>query len=600
LDKTPQHIAREAASLPDAPGVYKFFDSDNTILYIGKAKNLKKRVQSYFAKSQHNNKTTVMLRKAVRIEHIVVANENDALLLENSLIKQWQPRYNVMLKDDKTYPWVCITNEEFPRIVYTRNKADFIGEFYGPYTSGYTIKTLLSLVKQLYKPRSCRLKLTQENINKAKFDVCLEYHIGTCLAPCVGFQSKDDYRANIEEARSIIKGRMLHVIGYLQQKMMSLAKEYKYEEANQIKEKIAIIESFKAKSTVVNNKAKNIDVYGIAHDNHSYYISYLKIIDGAIVHSFNTEVKRRMNETPEEVLLHVAFDIWNRNRKDTNEAVVPVKPDFTPEGLKWKVPTKGDKLKLQELAQRNARFFMMEKQRILEKRDPEIAIERKLQTLKKDLRLAEMPYYIECFDNSNLQGTNPVASCVVFRNTRPSKKEYRHYNIKTVSGANDFASMSEIIFRRYKRLSEEGGELPKLIVIDGGKGQLSAAVDSLKTLDLYGKMAIIGLAKRLEEIYYPGDSTPMYLDKNSESLKIIRQLRDEAHRFAITFHRKKRDKQMLDNELLHIKGIGEKTLGLLLKHFGSAHNIKHAPVDELSKIIGKSKALIIQDHFKKQ
>ncbi|HPG73323.1 MAG TPA: helix-hairpin-helix domain-containing protein, partial [Bacteroidales bacterium] len=312
------------------------------------------------------------------------------------------------------------------------------------------------------------------------------------------------------------------------------------------------------------------------------------------------ELKRRMNETPEEVLLHVAFDIWNRNQKDTNEAVVPVKPDFTPEGLKWTVPTKGDKLKLLELAQRNARFFMMEKQRILEKRDPEIAIERKLQTLKKDLRLAEMPDYIECFDNSNLQGTNPVASCVVFRNTRPSKKEYRHYNIKTVSGANDFASMSEIIFRRYKRLFEEGSELPKLIVIDGGKGQLSAAVDSLKTLGLYGKMAIIGLAKRLEEIYYLGDSTPMYLDKNSESLKIIRQLRDEAHRFAITFHRKKRDKQMLDNELLHIKGIGNKTLGILLKHFGSVHNIQHAQADELCNVIGKSKARIIQDYFKKQ
>ena len=590
-------IKSQVEALPSNPGIYKFFNSEGVIIYIGKAKNLKKRVSSYFTKNHENNKTRVLVKKIFRIEHMVVASESDALLLENNLIKQWQPRYNVLLKDDKTYPWICVTREEFPRILYTRNKSDFEGDFYGPYTSLYTIKTLISLLRILYRPRTCRLALSESKIAAGKFDVCLEYHIGNCKAPCVGLQSRSEYAIAIEAARVIIRGKLTEAIAYLHNEMQHYANQLQFEKAQQVKEKIAIVENYRAKSTVVSNTIKNVDVYGLVDDISTVYISYLKVLDGAIIHSFNTELKRLLNESCEDLLLQVAYEMWTSTGRDAPEAIVPFYPEFIIEGLKWTVPQKGDKLELLNLAQRNARFFMLEKQKIIEKKDPDKAIDRKLNTLKKDLRLSVLPDVIECFDNSNLQGTHPVASCVVFKNARPSKKDYRHFNIKTVVGADDFASMEELINRRYSRLLAEKAELPKLIVIDGGKGQLNAAVASLTKLGLEDKIAIMGIAKRLEEIYFPGDSIPLYLDKNSESLKIIRHLRDEAHRFAIGFHRDKRSSDFLRSELEQIPGIGEKTIAILLKKFSSVDKIQKLDILELEKAIGKPKAKILTEYF---
>jgi len=590
-------IKSQVEALPSNPGIYKFFNSEGVIIYIGKAKNLKKRVSSYFTKNHENNKTRVLVKKIFRIEHMVVASESDALLLENNLIKQWQPRYNVLLKDDKTYPWICVTREEFPRILYTRNKSDFEGDFYGPYTSLYTIKTLISLLRVLYRPRTCRLALSESKIAAGKFDVCLEYHIGNCKAPCVGLQSRSEYATAIEAARVIIRGKLTEAIAYLHNEMQHYANQLQFEKAQQVKEKIAIVENYRAKSTVVSNTIKNVDVYGLVDDISTVYISYLKVLDGAIIHSFNTELKRLLNESCEDLLLQVAYEMWTSTGRDAPEAIVPFYPEFIIEGLKWTVPQKGDKLELLNLAQRNARFFMLEKQKIIEKKDPDKAIDRKLNTLKKDLRLSVLPDVIECFDNSNLQGTHPVASCVVFKNARPSKKDYRHFNIKTVVGADDFASMEELINRRYSRLLAEKAELPKLIVIDGGKGQLNAAVASLTKLGLEDKIAIMGIAKRLEEIYFPGDSIPLYLDKNSESLKIIRHLRDEAHRFAIGFHRNKRSSDFLRSELEQIPGIGEKTIAILLKKFSSVEKIQKLDKIELEKVIGKSKSKVLTDYF---
>ncbi|HOE03940.1 MAG TPA: excinuclease ABC subunit UvrC [Bacteroidales bacterium] len=590
-------IKSQVEALPSNPGIYKFFNSEGVIIYIGKAKNLKKRVSSYFTKNHENNKTRVLVKKIFRIEHMVVASESDALLLENNLIKQWQPRYNVLLKDDKTYPWICVTREEFPRILYTRNKSDFEGDFYGPYTSLYTIKTLISLLRILYRPRTCRLALSESKIAAGKFDVCLEYHIGNCKAPCVGLQSRSEYATAIEAARVIIRGKLTEAIAYLHNEMQHYANQLQFEKAQQVKEKIAIVENYRAKSTVVSNTIKNVDVYGLVDDISTVYISYLKVLDGAIIHSFNTELKRLLNESCEDLLLQVAYEMWTSTGRDAPEAIVPFYPEFIIEGLKWTVPQKGDKLELLNLAQRNARFFMLEKQKIIEKKDPDKAIDRKLNTLKKDLRLSVLPDVIECFDNSNLQGTHPVASCVVFKNARPSKKDYRHFNIKTVVGADDFASMEELINRRYSRLLAEKAELPKLIVIDGGKGQLNAAVASLTKLGLEDKIAIMGIAKRLEEIYFPGDSIPLYLDKNSESLKIIRHLRDEAHRFAIGFHRDKRSSDFLRSELEQIPGIGEKTIAILLKKFSSVDKIQKLDILELEKAIGKPKAKILTEYF---
>lgn len=590
-------IKSQVEALPSNPGIYKFFNSEGVIIYIGKAKNLKKRVSSYFTKNHENNKTRVLVKKIFRIEHMVVASESDALLLENNLIKQWQPRYNVLLKDDKTYPWICVTREEFPRILYTRNKSDFEGDFYGPYTSLYTIKTLISLLRILYRPRTCRLALSESKIAAGKFDVCLEYHIGNCKAPCVGLQSRSEYATAIEAARVIIRGKLTEAIAYLHNEMQHYASQLQFEKAQQVKEKIAIVENYRAKSTVVSNTIKNVDVYGLVDDISTVYISYLKVLDGAIIHSFNTELKRLLNESCEDLLLQVAYEMWTSTGRDAPEAIVPFYPEFIIEGLKWTVPQKGDKLELLNLAQRNARFFMLEKQKIIEKKDPDKAIDRKLNTLKKDLRLSVLPDVIECFDNSNLQGTHPVASCVVFKNARPSKKDYRHFNIKTVVGADDFASMEELINRRYSRLLAEKAELPKLIVIDGGKGQLNAAVASLTKLGLEDKIAIMGIAKRLEEIYFPGDSIPLYLDKNSESLKIIRHLRDEAHRFAIGFHRDKRSSDFLRSELEQIPGIGEKTIAILLKKFSSVDKIQKLDILELEKAIGKPKAKILTEYF---
>ncbi|HOY38072.1 MAG: excinuclease ABC subunit C [Bacteroidales bacterium] len=590
-------IKNEIASLPAKPGVYKFIDSSGTIIYIGKAKNLKKRVSSYFNKTQENNKTRILVNKIAGIQHTVVDNESEALLLENNLIKQWQPRYNLLLKDDKTYPWICITGELFPRIFYTRTKEGAKNEYFGPYASVHTVKTLLQLIRQLYKIRTCRLLLNQDSIQNGRFQVCLEYHIGNCNAPCVGLQTEKAYSEDIKLARDIIKGNLQRVTDYLKNQMLDFAKDYKFEEANSIKQKIAIIESYKAKSTVVSNKIKRIDVYGLAEDKDSVYISFLKIVDGAVVHSHNAEMRAKFGETKQELLVSYAFEMWSNSGEKAPEAVVPFLPEFKIEGLTWTVPRQGDKFKLLELAGRNAKIYMLERHRIIEKKDPEIAIERKLKALQLDLHLREIPDYFECFDNSNFQGSNPVASCVVFRNAKPSKKEYRHFNIKTVEGPDDFASMQEIVFRRYKRIMDQNEELPKLIIVDGGKGQLSAAVEILKKLGVYGKLAVIGIAKRLEEIYFPEDSVPAYLDKNSESLRLIRFARDEAHRFAVSFHRKKRSSEFLISEFEQIQGIGEKSILLLIDKFKSLSEVKKANQEDIISLVGKSKAEKIASYF---
>lgn len=585
-------------ALPQNPGIYKYLDKAGEIIYVGKAKNLKKRVSSYFVKNHQSYKTNLLVKKIAAIEYVVTDTENDALLLENILIKKLQPRYNVMLKDDKTYPWLIIKNEKFPRVFYTRQKIKDGSEYFGPFTSVYMLKTLLSLIRQLYPIRNCNLNLSEENIKEGKYSVCLEYHIGNCLAPCIGNIDEKTYLQYVDEIRSIVKGDLHLVQNYLKQKMLSSADEYKFEEAAAIKEKIDIIENYKSKSTIVNTGISDVEVFGFAKDINSAFVNYLKVQNGAIVGAHSTEIKIRIDESDQDVLSFAIVELRQLFSSTAKNIIVPFLPEFSIEDSKFIVPVRGDKRKLLDLAQRNAKFFMLEKHKQVENKNPERHINRKLETLKKDLHLTELPLHIECFDNSNIQGTNPVAACVVFKNTRPAKKEYRHYNIKTVVGPDDYASMREVVFRRYQRLLNEGASLPQLIIIDGGKGQLGAAVDSLKKLGVYGKVSIIGIAKRLEEIYFPDDSTPLYLDKNSESLKIIQQARDEAHRFGISFHRDKRSGKFLKSELSDIPGIGPKSIALLLKSFKSVAEIKNLELEQMQNILGNSKAEIVFNYFR--
>jgi excinuclease ABC subunit C len=591
-------ILQKIKVLPNKPGIYKYFDEQGKIIYVGKARNLKKRVSSYFTKTHDSFKTHLMVSKIANIEHIVLDNESDALLLENNLIKELQPKYNVLLKDDKTFPWLCISNEPFPRIFYTRNIIKDGSEYFGPYTSVYTLKTVINLIRQIYQIRTCRLKLAEANIVSGKFEVCLEYHIGNCKAPCVGLQSETDYLKYIDQARRIIKGDLASVIKFLKTEMSNYAKELKFEEAENIKNKIEIVENYKAKSTIVNPKIKNVDVFGIVEDSKSAFVNYLKVIEGAVINAHTIELKKRLDESKSELLLTAIIEMRQRTLSGSKEIIVSDIPEFCPENAKYLIPQRGDKKKLLELSERNAKFYMLEKHKQQELKDPNRSIDRKLETLRSDLKMANLPRHIECFDNSNIQGSSPVAACVVFRDTKPSKKEYRHYHIKTVIGSDDFASMKEVVNRRYKRLAEEGTSLPQLIIIDGGKGQLNAALESLKELNLDNKITIIGIAKKLEEIYFPYDPVPLYIDKNSESLKIIRHARNEAHRFGISFHRNIRSKKMIVSELHNIKGIGEKTAQILLKELGSVERIKKADFAEISKLIGKTKAEIITTHFR--
>ena len=583
--------------LPGKPGIYQFFDNTGKIIYIGKAKNLKKRVSSYFSKQHDNHKTALLVRNIADIKHLVVETEQDALLLENNLIKKYQPRFNIRLKDDKSYPWICIKNEPFPRVFKTRNLIKDGSKYFGPYTSIYTVRTLLDLFKSEYKLRTCNYQLTKENIQSGKYKICLEYHIGNCEGPCEGLVSAEKYNQGIEDITNILKGNISGVIKHLEQRMDEMASEMNFEDAQEIKEKYESLKRYQSKSTVVSPTISDVDVFTIDQDDMFAYINYLKVIKGAIIQTYTLEIKKILDEASEELLLAGIVDIRQKIFSNAKEILVPFLPHQQLKDVVFKVPQRGDKKKLLDLSYRNARYFRLEKDKQLVQKNPKIREERILNTIKSDLKLTELPHRIECFDNSNLQGSNPVAACVVFKNGKPLKKEYRHYNIKTVSGPNDYASMEEVVYRRYKRLINENKPIPQLIVIDGGKGQLSSAVKALEKLNLKGVISIIGIAKRLEEIYFPGDSVPLYINKNSETLKVIQQLRDEAHRFGITFHRQKRSKSMTDSELLHIPGIGEKTAQKLLRDFKSVKNIKEATQESLIKSVGNQKATILFQYF---
>ena len=585
------------AVLPGNPGIYQFFDEEGKIIYIGKALNLKKRVTSYFVKQQVNRKTSMLVRSITDIKHMVVETEQDALLLENNLIKKYQPRYNIRLKDDKTYPWICIKNEPFPRVFQTRTLVRDGSRYFGPYTSVYTVRTLLELFKSEYKLRTCNYNLSVENINSGKYKVCLEYHIGNCKGPCEGFISAEKYNEGINDIINILKGNVSVVIRHLEERMKAMADSMNFEEAQELKVKFDALKRYQSKSTVVSPTITDVDVFTIEQDSRFAYINYLKVIKGAIIQTYTLEIQKILDESEEDLLLAGIADIRQKIFSNAKEILVPFLPGLKLNDVDFKVPIRGDKKKLLDLSARNAKYFRLEKEKQLVLKNPKLREERILNTLQKDLQLPEPPVLIECFDNSNLQGSNPVAACVVFKNTRPLKKEYRHYNIKTVEGPNDFASMEEVVFRRYKRLTEENKDLPQLVVIDGGKGQLSSAVSALEKLNLRGKISIIGIAKRLEEIYFPDDSVPVYINKNSESLKIIQQIRDEAHRFGISFHRNKRSKSMTQSELHEIKGIGEQTAKKLLTIFKSVKNLQNADKDTVAQHVGKSKADIVYRHF---
>jgi excinuclease ABC subunit C len=586
-------------SLPDNPGVYQFIDSYGKILYIGKAKNLKKRVTSYFAKNQ-SGKTTVMLNKAADIRPIVVENESDALLLENNLIKKHQPRYNILLKDDKTFPRICIKNEPFPRVFSTRNVFKDGSLYFGPYTSGLMVKTLLTLIRQLYKLRTCTFSLTETNISAGKFKPCLEYHIGNCKAPCVGNQSATEYNETIRQIRDILKGNILTVTSHLKDKMAELSRELRFEEAQILKEKIDILNRFRSHSAVVSNTIKNVDVFAFTQDNERCYVNYLKVVEGAVVQAFTLELRSRVDEEKESLLGSAITEIRERYSSDSPEIIVPFHPDIQLDKIKYTIPKIGEKLKLLELAERNAIYYKLEQKKKLLEHKPVSRTGKNLEKVKNDLHMPVIPVHIECFDNSNIMGKDPVAACVVFRNGQPSKKDYRHFNIKTVTGPDDFSSMEEVIYRRYKRMLNENNPVPQLIIIDGGKGQLSSAMKSLEELGLRENVTMIGIAKKLEEIYFPGDSVPIYLDKNSYSLKLIQQMRNEAHRFGINFHRDKRSSVMTKSELDDIKGIGPKTKEILLKTFDSPEKIRKTSAGELERLIGSSKAQILIEFYKNQ
>ena len=534
--------------IPDNPGIYQFIDSAGVVIYVGKAKNLKKRVTSYFSKNQ-SGKTIALLRKTSDIRHIVVDNESDALLLENNLIKKHQPRYNILLKDDKTFPWICVKNEPFPRVFSTRNPVRDGSAYFGPYTSVLMVKTLISFIKQIYKLRTCTHNLTKSNIEAGKFKVCLEYHLGNCKAPCVGKQSESDYLESIDQIRDILKGNISSVIDHLKRTMVKYSGELRFEEAQAVKEKIDILSRFRSRSIVVSSTIRNVDVFAFTQESDNAYVNYLKVVQGAVIQAFTIELKTRINEEKESILGFAITEIRQRLLSDSPEIILPFKPDILLDKVKYTVPKAGEKQKLLELAERNAIYYKLEQKKKRMEHSPQVRTGKNLEKLKNDLHMPVLPVHIECFDNSNIMGTNPVAACVIFRNARPSKNEYRHFNIKTVTGPDDFSSMEEIVYRRYRRMTEENQKLPQLVIIDGGKGQLSSAMKSIDKLDLREKITVIGIAKKLEEIYFPGDSVPIYLDKNSISLKIIQQLRNEAHRFGINFHRNKRSSEMIKSNL---------------------------------------------------
>jgi excinuclease ABC subunit C len=590
------NLQLQIQSLPDNPGVYQYYDKEGKILYVGKAKNLKKRVSSYFNKVHDIAKTNVLVKKIVTIKHIVVPTESDALLLENNLIKTLQPRYNVLLRDDKSYPWICIKKEAFPRVFPTRKMVKDGSEYFGPYTNFKTVGVILDLIKELYPLRTCNFDLSQANINNHKFKVCLEYHIGNCKGPCEGHETVQNYQIQVDAIREILKGNFKESMKNFKHIMTDFALEMKFEEAQIIKNKIEILENYQSRSTVFNPKIANIDVFSIVSDESAAFVNFLQINHGAIIRSHTMEIKKKLDESDQELLELAIVELRERFNLKTREIIVPFELDIDL-NIKQTVPQLGDKKQILDLSVRNAKFYRIEQLKQLQIVDPDRHTNRIMAQMQKDLRLSVEPRHIECFDNSNIQGTNPVSACVVFKDGKPSKKDYRHFNIKTVEGPNDFASMEEVVYRRYKRLIDENQPLPNLIIIDGGKGQLSSALKSIDELGLRGKIAIIGIAKRLEELFYPGDSIPLYLDKKSETLKIIQHLRNEAHRFGISFHRDKRSQNALNSSIESIPGIGQKTMETVIKQFKSVKRLKLATEKEISEIVGVSKAKKITDFY---
>ena len=588
------YITSLLSTIPEKPGCYQYYDAKGTVIYVGKAKNLRKRISSYFQKEHENRKTRVLVKQIYDLRYIVVDSEADALLLENNLIKQYRPRYNVLLKDDKTYPSIVIKHEPFPRIFQTRNIVRDGSLYYGPYSSVHFIRTLLHLIKELYPIRNCKHALTPEAIHSGKYKVCLQYHIKRCKAPCVGMQEAEEYDRNVADIKEILKGNSSKVSELLLERMKALAAEMRFEEAQEVKRQYDLVESFRLKSTVV-PMLHNVDVFSLDENETSFFINYMHIGSGAIVQVYTIEYQKKLDDEQKEYVLGLGIvELRERFRSHAGEIIVPFIPEGVfPEGISFTVPQRGDKRKLLELSLQNAKQYKVDKLKRSEKFNPEQRTTRLLTTIQKDLHLPALPMHIECFDNSNIQGTNPVAACVVFKKAKPSKKDYRHFHIKTVVGPDDFASMREIVTRRYKRLLEEEAPLPQLIIIDGGKGQLNAATEVLRELNLLGKITILGLAERLEEIFYPGDPFPLVLDKTSETLKVIQHLRDEAHRFGITFHRHMRSKGQIISELDAIKGIGEKTKEALLKKYKSVKRIREAPPAELEELIGKKKATLV-------
>ncbi|MEG2163129.1 MAG: excinuclease ABC subunit UvrC [Bacteroidales bacterium] len=576
--------------MPESPGVYQYFDKDGKIIYVGKAKNLKRRVSSYFNKNAQSIKTEMLIRHIAEMKYIVVESEEDALHLENSLIKEYQPKYNVLLKDDKTYPWIVVRNEPFPRIYLTRNIIKDGSKYYGPYANIHLAKIVLSLIKRLLPIRSCNFNLTDENIRKKKFTQCLEFHIKNCNAPCIANETPEDYDAYIRQAHQILNGETGRLSDYLMEEMKRCATETKFEEAQKIKEKYLLLENYRSKSIIVNSSVHNVDVFGYDDDDDFVYINYLHIKEGAIINSMTISYKKRIEEEKEDILGLGIIELRSRFKSEAKEIIIPFEIGLESPFYTITIPQRGDKKHLLEISVRNAKQYKVDKLKQFEKLNPEQRSTRLLKQIASDFRLKELPIQMECFDNSNIQGTNAVSSCVVFKNGKPSKKDYRHFNVKTVVGADDFATMYEVVYRRYKRLHEELQPLPQLIIVDGGKGQLNFAVKALKDLDLYENIPIAGIAKKLEEIFFPDDPIPLYIDKNSETLKVIQHMRDEAHRFGITHHRKRRSKGQVVSELDSITGIGIKTKEALFKHFKSVKRIREASFDELASIAGESKA----------
>lgn len=593
MHKKSVELREKISILPDTPGVYMYYDSEGTVIYVGKAKNLKRRVSSYFNRTHDSIRTNLLVRSIVDMSYIVVPTEQDALNLEASMIKEYQPRYNVLLKDDKTYPWIVVTNEPYPRVFMTRQRVKDGSKYYGPYTDAGAARATLELIRRIYPLRSCRHLITPEYIAKGKGRLCLDYHLHRCKGCCLGLISTDDYAKEIDHVRAILRGDTGELLQYLKQGMEKLSSELRFEEAQELKNEYELIKRYQAKSVIVSQTIEDVDVFGIDDEDSDVYINYMHVRRGAVVKSVTLEYKRRLDESKEQLLAYAMTEISESLGVKFDEVVVSVLPDVEMPDVRFTIPQRGDRAKLLEVSLKNARQHRVDKIKTLEKRNPETRTDRILQRIQSDFHLSELPRHIECFDNSNIQGTNPVASCVVFKDAKPSKKDYRHFNIKTVVGPDDFASMKEVLTRRYTRLMAEGKELPQLVVVDGGKGQLSSAVEALDDMGLRGVIAVVGIAKRLEEIYFPGDSIPLYIDKNSETLRVVQQLRDEAHRFGITHHRNRRSKGQAVSALDSIKGVGEKTRTAVLSHFKSVKRLREADLDAIAEVVGPAKASII-------